>query len=153
MLLIDFARNKPHLNAADHQSDLYGCVWPVLTNLSDLDRAHRQLWEQSASADRQGIVGCEERRQGVESFKVQPMKARAVLHLGPKLKNLPVLEYQVQVNKLEERNAWVLPADFAGGISFCKGHLHAPPTGNHNAREGRNREELRRHWKTAGMRR
>jgi len=56
MLLVDFARNKPDFNAADHQSDLYRCIWPVLAEFSDLDCAYRQLWEQAASEDRQGIV-------------------------------------------------------------------------------------------------
>ncbi len=100
MLLIDFACNKPDFNAGDHQSHLYRCVWPVLTEFNDLDRAYRQLWQQAASGDRHGIVGREERWQGIESLKVQPMKARAVLQLGPKLEDLPVGEYQVQVNKL-----------------------------------------------------
>ena len=45
MLLVDFARNKPDFNAGDHQSDLYRCIWPILAEFSDLDRAYRQLWE------------------------------------------------------------------------------------------------------------
>jgi len=77
------------------------------------------------------------------------MKAHTVLHLGPKLEDLPVREYQFQVNKLKERNAGVFPADVTGSISIRKCHLHAAPTGDYRARERRDREERRRHWMAA----